>query len=240
VSVGLTVALALAVLSVFRVSSDGVAYRKPETWSNTALLALSEASFLEGRSELPEDAQPDRFAGLVDSYAARVTSDEVIAALKRQGLLKSDTGAKEELPFAASPVPSAATGAPTPLLKITASGPTAYEATRLTTGVTDTFIRVVQARQIRAGTPPSERIKLDILTRAGVPQLTGPRSRTTPIIVFLACMTAVFAAAFIRDNTQRKEPPRQRKEPHQLEAAPDADPDPTALPHRRRSSGSSR
>jgi hypothetical protein len=210
--------LALAILSVVRVSSDGVAYRKPQVWSNASTLALSQANFPEGRSELPPNAQPDRFAGLVDQYAALVTDDEVIAALKRQGLLKPDAGLTEALPIAATAMPSAVTGAPTPLLKITASAKTPAEATRLTTLTTDTFIKVVEARQIAADIPLRVRIQVDIVTRAGVPELIGPRSKTTPMIVFLAGLTVVVAAAFIRDNMQQREPR------HQVEAAPDADP----------------
>ena len=48
VAVGFAVALALALLSVVRVSSDGFAYRKPVIWTNKSVVNLSQESFPEG------------------------------------------------------------------------------------------------------------------------------------------------------------------------------------------------
>ena len=92
VGVGLAVALALALLSVVRVSSDGLAYRKAETWSNASVLVLSQERFPEGRSALPPNTDANRFPALVDQYAALATSDAVIASLKRQGVLDPGVG----------------------------------------------------------------------------------------------------------------------------------------------------
>jgi capsular polysaccharide biosynthesis protein len=232
VGVGLAVALALAFLSVVRVSSDGLAYRKSETWSTASVLVLSQASFPEGSSALPPDSDPNRFATIVDQYAALATSDEVIASLKRQGLLKPDAGAISELPIAATAVPSAVTGAVTPLLELTAVGESPDAATRLVVRTTDTFINVVKSRQQDAGIPQDQRVRLEIVTRAGVPELIGPRKKTTPIFIFLAGLTIVVAAAFIRDNMQRDDDAKRGVPPYQLEAAPVLDPvlDPLETP----------
>jgi hypothetical protein len=206
VAIGLTAALALALFSVVRVSSGGLTYRQPEIWSNASVIVL--------------DTQPDRFPALVDQYAALVTSDEVIASLKRQGLLKLDAGATEELPITAAAVPSPVTGAATPLLNITAEAQSPAAASKLAIGTTDTFIRFAKARQVRAGTPKDQRVELGIVRR-GVPELTGPRSKTTPIMIFLAVSSLVVAAAFMRDNMQRRRD--DEDPPYQLEAAPELD-----------------
>ena len=47
-------------------------------------------------------------------------------------------------------------------------------------------------------------MKLRISTRASVPKLIGPRSKTTFIIILLGGLTVTVAAAFMRDNVQRK------------------------------------
>jgi hypothetical protein len=207
-----------------RVSSDGLAYRTPEIWSNSSVLVLSQASFPEGRSAVPPNTQPGWFAALVDQYAALATSDQVIASLKRQGVLAPDAGARAALPFAATAVPSAVTGATTPLLRLTAAAESPAAATRLVIRATDTFINVVRSRQKAAGIPEDQRVALRILTRAGVPELTGPRKKTRPIFILLAGLMVVVAAAFIRDNMQRDDDVKRGDPPYQLEAAPVVDP----------------
>jgi hypothetical protein len=224
VAVGLVVALVLAFLSVVRVSSDGFAYRKQETWSNTSVLVLSQESFPEGRSALPPNTDPSRFAAIVDQYAALATSDAVIASLKRQGLLEPDAGGTEAPPILATAMPSTVTGSATPLLRLTADAESPAAATRLVIRATDTFINFVKARQQDAGIPKKQRIELEILTRAGVPELIGPRKKTTPIFILLAGLAIVVAAAFIRDNMQRDDDLKRGVPPYQLEAAPILDP----------------
>jgi hypothetical protein len=168
--------------------------------------------------------EPGRFAALVDQYAALATSDQVIASLKRQGVLAPGAGAGAALPIAATAVPSAVTGAPTPLLRLTTAAESPAAATRLVIRATDTFINFVRSRQQAAGIPEHQRVALRILTRAGVPELTEPRKKTTPIFILLAGLTIVVAAAFIRDNMQRDDGVRRGDPAYQLEAAPVVDP----------------
>ena len=78
VIVGVVLTVALAVLSVVRVSPSGISYRSPETWSNQATLVLTQEGAPELRSVLPARpggfspslADTGRFAGLIDVYAA--------------------------------------------------------------------------------------------------------------------------------------------------------------------------
>jgi hypothetical protein len=121
-------------------------------------------------------------------------------------------------------VPSSVTGSATPLLKLTAVAESPAEATRLVIRTTDTFINFVKSRQQDAGIPENQRVRLEIVTRAGVPELIGPRKKTTPIFILLAGLTIVVAAAFIRDNMQRDDDLKRGVPPYQLEAAPILDP----------------
>lgn len=215
VAFGLGLTLALAFSSYVRISGDGLSYRKPEIWSNSSLIVLSQASFPEGRTNLPPNAQPDRFSGLADQYAALATSDAVIRSLKQQHLLKADAGEKKEPPISATAVSSTVTGAATPLVQLTAEAKTPRGATRLAIRATATFIRFVRSWQVAANIPVAQRIELRVVRSAGVPKLTKPRSKTTPIIIFLGGITLVVAAAFIRENLRRGRTSR----PYSLEAA---------------------
>jgi hypothetical protein len=201
---GCAIAFALALLSYVRVSPSGLAYRNPEIWSNTATLQLTDANRTEFRSELPPTAQPDRFTSLVDQYVALATSDAVVRSLRKQGLLKRDGDKTAKAAgISAAGVASPLNGAPTPLMTLTGMATSPVEATRLTLRATDTFRAVARANQEAAKIPKNQRVELAIVKRYTVPTLSGPRSKTTLIIILLAGLTATVAAAFVRDNIQR-------------------------------------
>jgi hypothetical protein len=203
VLVGLNLSLALALLSYARISSDGLSPRGSEVWQDEATLAFSTSNSPELRSSLGPQAQPERYPGLVDLYAAFATSDDVVAALQKQGLLTRKEAESGKPPIAALAVPSAVNGAPTQLLKVSATGPTPARAKRMTLAATQQLLRYVTARQVAAKIPVADRVQLRILKESGEPTLIVPRSKSKTILIFLACLTATVAAAFIRDNIQR-------------------------------------
>ena len=53
-----------------------------------------------------------------------------------------------------------------------------------------------------------------------MPELIGPRKKTTPIFILLAGITIVVAAAFIRENMERGHDAKRGVPPYQVEAAP--------------------
>jgi hypothetical protein len=203
VLVGLNLSLALALLSYARISSDGLSPRGAEVWQDEATLAFSTSDSPELRSTLGPQAQPERYPGLVDLYAAFATSDDVVAALRKQGLLTKEEAESGKPPIAALAVPSAVNGAPTQLLKVSATGPTPARAKRMTLAATQQLLRYVTARQVAAKIPVDDRVQLRILKESAEPTLLVPRNKSKTILVFLACLTATVAAAFIRDNIQR-------------------------------------
>jgi hypothetical protein len=193
----------LALLAYVRISADGLAYRKPEIWSNVATLGLTTPESPEWRSQIPPLAQSQPLSGLVDQYAAFATSDPVIRILQRRGLLPVARAAGGARAISASAVPSALNGQPTPMLSITGTATSPLEATRLTIAATDAFIAYARARQDAAEIPENQRVELRIIKQASVPTLTAPRSKTPLIIVLMAGLTATVAAVFVRDNMQR-------------------------------------
>jgi hypothetical protein len=230
VLVGLWLSLTLALLSQLHISTTGVSYRTSEVWSNEATLALSQASAPELQVD---NEQTTQLAMQVDFYAAYATSDAVINGLRRRGFLTAeDIRAGATLPIAASVVPSPLNSAPTALLKVTASGLTPATATTLTKAATDELIAYVKRRQIAANIPERKRVQLRIVQRASEPKLIVPRSKSKAILILLAGLTATFAAAFVRDNIQRRPPPGQSGEVTALHIpdAPRRQPDVFAFP----------
>jgi hypothetical protein len=208
VKVGLAITVALVVLSYVRISPSGISYRTPEGWSNEATLVLSEPGFPELRS-VPPGASPslatDRLAGLVDFYAALATSDAVVAALRRTRAIEPEDVEDGKLPFSASAVPSSV-GGPSSLMRISATGTSASEATALTVAATNRFLDLLRKSQQEANIPEAQRVEVRVVKRSGEPTLVAPRSKTTPIVILLAGLTIVGAAAFVRDNFRRVRP----------------------------------
>jgi capsular polysaccharide biosynthesis protein len=218
---GLTVTFALAVFSYVRISPSGIGYRSSPTWSNSAMLQLSQLGYPEYRSAGPGGQAPNvaALSNLTDLYAKLATSDAVLSILVRKGLLGQADQAGGTLPITAFPIPSTVNSyTPTPLISLTASGESPTEATKLAIGATDAFIAVLTASQKAAKIPPRQRIEVRVLKRPREPTIVAPRSKVPPIMVLLAGLTITFAAVFIRDNLQRKrsEAPEQ-SEPELVE-----------------------
>jgi capsular polysaccharide biosynthesis protein len=202
VTVGIALSLALAMLSYVRISSTGLTYRASEVWSNEATLEFAPAGSLELRSGTePDNSSRERIASLVELYSVYATSDPVIEALQRRGLLTRKEAAANDS-IEAKPVPSIF-GQPTPLMKISARGDSPAAATLLTVGATDAFIAYFRTRQNREGIRERQRVQVEIVDPYREPMLIKPRSRTGLIVILLAGLTATVAAAFIRDNMQR-------------------------------------
>ena len=201
VTVGAVLSLVLAVLAFVRVSPSGVEYRTSERWTNQATLLLTQAGFREGRSldNGASDAGLLRLASLVDLYAALVESDEVVDLLVKRRLVERKDVDNGELPVVATPV-VASSGASTPLLKISGSGRSPEEATALTIGATKAFVDALQLRQETARIPPAQRTLVQVVRRSAEPQLVEPRSKSLPIVVFLAGLSATIAAALLRER----------------------------------------
>ena len=91
VVLGLLLAVTLALLSIVRVSTDGLTYRQQEQWVSRAMLLITEPQFPEGRSVFEQSippvstdtpqtyaapfANPDRFVALANLYAQLATSE---------------------------------------------------------------------------------------------------------------------------------------------------------------------
>jgi hypothetical protein len=204
VTVGVVLSLALALLSYVQISSSGLRYRGSEVWSNEATLSFSPPGSFELRTDIPEseNGSPERIASLVELYSVYATSDPVIEALQKRGLLKPREVATNRIPIKAEVVQSIF-GQPTPLMKITGMGASPVAATLLTVGATDAFIAYLRSRQDAARIRENQRVQVQVVDPYRTPMLIKPRSRTGLIAILLAGLIATVAAAFIRDNVQR-------------------------------------
>jgi hypothetical protein len=244
VLVGAALTIGLVVLSIARVSPSGISYRSPQIWSNQATLVLTQEGAPELRSVLPTPvtggnsslADTSRFAGLIDVYTTLATSDPVIRALERRGLIDAAQLENGANPISAVPVVSTVGGGTTPMMIISATAPTSGTATALTRAATTAFLKEVTSRQLAARIPVKDRIQLRVVKAADEPKLVKPRSKAVPILVLLGGLIATAGVAFTRENVAR----RGRAAPILTAASPDeaADSDPSvAVSHARSTLG---
>jgi len=196
---GIVVAVLLAFLSMakhvsFHGGSIHVTYRKAELWQNSETLLLTQAGFPEGRSIFPPSrgfADPGRFTYLADLYSQLASGDAVRRLIAKSGPIDGTVQAATVL---------TSTGQSSPLISIFGKSSTEAKATALTERATDAFIRYVGEQQNQADIPTSQRVQISVVESADSPLLIEPRSKTLPIVVFLATLVCFLALTFILDN----------------------------------------
>jgi hypothetical protein len=203
---GLVLAILLAVFATARPGIDGgvpaLTYRKSEVWQSQTTVLLTQRGFPEGRTTFPSAsarapfADPGRFYSLADVYAQLVGGDEVKARIRRSSQIPGSVSA--------AALQSSA-GNPTPLIGIFAKADSPEHATALAAQATRAFVGFIDDRQREAGIPPAQRVVVEKINSAESPLLIAPRSKTLPIMVFLAVISASIALAFVIENVKRRE-----------------------------------
>jgi hypothetical protein len=180
VLVGLMLAVALAILSVARVSSDGLSYRSDQVWQSTTTLLLTRKG--------DPFAEPTAYSPLTDLYSQLANSDAV-----RRSMLKA--GAHKDWKITATPIaPTFNPGAVLPVISLAGQAPTPRDAVKATVIGRQAFLNYVSQQNGSAG--------IEVLQNATRPTLVVGRSKTLPIILFLAVLSATFALAFILENVR--------------------------------------
>jgi hypothetical protein len=208
VLIGLVVAVVLAGLSMFRVTSHGLAYRQHETWDSTAVLLVTQQGFPEGRSVFPYKvasdgtvepstnfADPTRFTNLAQFYSTVAASDQVVALMHRQA---------PHVPGAISATPLStgfgSRATPLPLLSITAEAFTPSGAEATAAAATTAFRTYLSRQQHAAQIPANERVVLQVMNQPTSAVLIAGHKKTIPIVVLFTVLIATLGLAFILEN----------------------------------------
>ncbi len=206
VALGLLVAVALATLSLVRVSDGGIAYRQAELWSSTTRLGVTQNGFPEGRllaqgSATPlEDARrlgipladPNRLNTLAVLYAELATSDPVRRVLRRGGPIRGK--------IVATPVVVGDSRTPLPLIDLMAIAKSRRAAVVLAQRSADALGTYVREQQSVNKVPNADRVIVQQLVRPKSPKIFQPRSKTMAVVVFLAVMFGTFGLVFVLEN----------------------------------------
>src|SRR5438067_844240 len=184
---GVFVAILLSILSVAKVTSHGLVYRKPEIWQSTSTVLLTQHGFPWGRATLPsaevgsgsQFADPERFASLTDLYSQFANSDQVKQIMRRHGAPKS-------WKLLATPVQPANPNATLPVILLAGQAHSPKEAVDATKLGRLAFDQYVAAEQESAAIPDKQRIDIQTIQSATKPKVFLPRKKTLPIVILLA------------------------------------------------------
>jgi hypothetical protein len=207
---GFAVAVGLAVLSFYNISSSGLTPRAKETWQSQATLFLTEPGFPAGRRRIDvvpveiggetvlqsAQNQPSQYTALAALYARLAQSDQVNEIMRNDG--------RGPLAGSFSAVPTADTtyrrADPLPMLSLFGTGSTPAAAVETAERGKDAFLRYLRTEQAQAGISPSKRVLVETINEPQSAQLIVPRKKTLPFVVFFAVLFATAALIFVLEN----------------------------------------
>ena len=211
VVLGLILGLTLAMLSLVRVSSDGLTYRQSELWSSTTRVGVTQTGFPWGRlfaqeeSEEPAEfgipvADPNRLNNLAVLYAELAMSDPVRRLMRKQGPVRGK--------IIATPLVRGDNRIMLPLIDLTAIATSPRSAIELSLRSASALGTYVRAQQGANEVPPADRVVIEQVMQPNGALIYQPRSKTMPIVVLLAVMLATTGLAFLLENLRprRREP----------------------------------
>jgi hypothetical protein len=215
VALGLILSIALSVLSVAKVSSHGLSYRKPEVWQSSTTVLLTQHGFIWGRSVVPPTQAggaggPGWLSGLTALYAQFANSDQVKTLMLRDGASKNWT-------LTAAPVIPSGSSSALPVVALAGLAYTPAGAVQATLVGRTAFLQYVKSQQAQAAIPNNERVDLQVLQNATPPVVVQPRKKTLPIVIFLAVISATIGLAFILENARPRVKPVALAAPEPVE-----------------------
>lgn len=211
VLLGVILATTLATLSLVRVSADGFTYRQPELWSSTTRVGITQTGFPWGRlfaqefsEEEPSDlgipvADPNRLNNLTVLYSELAMSDPVRRLMRQDGPVRGK--------IIATPLVRGDNRIMLPLIDLTAIATSPREAMSLAIRSAGALEKYVRQQQGANEVPPADRVVVEAVMQPKGALIYQPRSKTMPIVVFLAVMLATSGLAFLLENLR----PRDRE-----------------------------
>jgi hypothetical protein len=201
VVLGLTITFALMLLSLVRLSGDGLALRRPPTYQAQSTLLVTQAGFPLGRAAPPDyqqsaDARMQYLAGL---YAELATSETVRTVIEHDGTQLPLPRESYDVVQLTDPV----TNQMLPLVEALGTSTSEGGAIAIANRVAAGLKQYILVNQNRASTPPAERVDLRVVSRADHADVLQGVKLTTPIMLFILGLIVTLACAFTRDNVQR-------------------------------------
>jgi len=192
---GLVIACALAFLTMVRVnpSTGKLTYRQNEQWVSYTKVFVTQRGFPWGAINAQGPTDPGRFTSLAIIYSNLVTGDAIAKIINRQGHVP---GTVEAAALLTSPGSSDAL----PIISIAGLSTSKQGSLLLAGRAATALISYVDAQQQQNAIPPDNRVWVQEIQSPGQSKLVSGRSKTLPIVAFLAVMSIIVGLAFALEN----------------------------------------
>jgi hypothetical protein len=207
VAAGAVLAVALAALAFVRVDfEDGgptFTYRDAEQWESLATVFVTSRGFPWGSitpTEIDSSGKgstavdPGYLTTLAAIYRQLATGDGVRRLMLDQGPVD---GAVQTFPVYADNG-----NGQLPLITLSAIASSPAQAENLSARYLDAFLAYMRQQQDAGNIDPDKRVQFEVVRQPQPAELLQGRSKTLPILVFLAVMTCVVGLAFVLENTR--------------------------------------
>ena len=206
---GIGLAIAIALLTSYKVTLTGITPRGSETWSATSSILVTQPGFPEGRVTLPQQqiddavtaggqqasekfsapkdqvefADPGRLAALGDLYSRFLTSDEVLRRVPE----RPAAGQVVASPFAGNQA-----GQLLPVIELKTMAPTGAMANRINVNTYKALLEYLEDRQAANQISTARRVELKLIVAPKVALVSG-RKPTASVLAFLLVLLGTVA-----------------------------------------------
>lgn len=195
VLVGLVVATGLAFLSMMKVTTSGkVSYRQHEKWASYAQIFVTQKGFPWGQLRPPTTTDSGRFVSLALLYSSLANSDPVKQRMKKMG--PPIVGEIDSAAVLTSPGSSDAL----PIVSLAGISESKQDSLELTRRAAVSLVQYIRSQQEANAIPADDRVVVQIIEQPGRATLLAGRSKTVPIMVFMAIMTVFLAMTLVLEN----------------------------------------
>jgi hypothetical protein len=186
----------LAFLAHVRVdpfADPALAYRKPNLWSSTVVLQLTQRDFPEGRI-LETQNRREALINLAPLYARLVNTDQVKRRMKQSGPVLGRISARPVVDENRSSLP---------LVEMSSFAFVAANAKTRVQRQAAAFMAYIAAQQAANSVNPANRVLLKVVSGPTGPVVVVPRKLTLPIVVFLSMLVVTGGLILALENLKR-------------------------------------
>lgn len=201
-AIGLVAAIGLMFISTFKFTNGKLSYRQGEQVASYSQIFVTQQGFPWGALSAPAASENGRLTSLALIYANLADSDPVKRLMAKMG--PPIPGAQIQ---AAALTTSPGSTDALPIISIAGIAGSSQDSLELTTRDTDALVAYIRGQQARNGIRDDNRVVVQVIKQPGQVTVLKGRSKTVPVMVFLAVITLVIAVVLVLENMR----PRIRK-----------------------------
>lgn len=192
---GLVLAFGLTFITTFTVRNGHLAYRASAKWVSYSQVFVTQQGFPWGALKAPASSESGRLTSLALVYANLADSDPVKQLVTEMGPPIPHT----EVQAAALTTSPGSTDA-LPIISIAGMAASKQDSLEFTGRITKALVKFIRTQQAENGIRDENRVVVQVIKQPGEPTVLKGRSKTVPVMVFIAMLTLVIAMVLVLEN----------------------------------------